>query len=150
MIRTLSLVVALSLANAAQASPADLASAKATIDRVNADWLPALKAKDGDRLAAAYAADGVFVLPNGQAVVGRAAVADLYRKGFAGGRQVLDATLHGDGLAEAAGGLIIEWGHGVSTSVDAGGKTTKSEGPYLTVWKRASDGRWEIVRNLAF
>ena len=140
----------LCLASAARASPADVAAARATIDHANADWLPAMKAQDPERLAADYAPDGVFVLPNGRAVVGKAAIVELYRKQFATGVRVLDGAIHQDGLAEAAGGLIVEWGHGGSTSQDTAGKTSKAEGPYLTVWKRGADGRWAIVRNLVF
>jgi uncharacterized protein (TIGR02246 family) len=144
-------LTALVLALAAPAAAADnLASARATIARANAEWLPAMQAHDADRVAEPYAADGVFVLPNGQTIVGRAAVADFYRKQLAGGRRILKGGVHTDGLGEAAGGLVIEWGHGGLTSVDAAGKETTSSGPYMTVWKKGADGRWAIVRNLIF
>jgi len=134
----------------AQAAPADIASARLAIDRANADWLPAIKAKDAERLAAPYAPEGVFVLPDGRSLVGRAAVADFYRERFAGAARVVDGGIHRDGLAQAAGGLVVEWGHGGSTVIDAAGKTSSREAPYMTVWKRGANGRWAIVRNLAF
>ena len=151
MLRPLPIALSLALlAGAAQASPADVAAATPTIERADADWLPAMKAKDADKLAEAYADDGVFVLANGQTVVGKAAITDFYRKRLADGSRVLDGAILRDGLAEAAGGLILEWGHGGSTRVDATGKTSKSGGPYMTVWKRGADGSWRIVRNLVF
>ena len=145
-----SLALALLWADAAAASPADIAAARPTIDHANADWLPAMKAGDAARVAADYADDGVFVLPNGQAIVGRPAITEFYRKQLAGGRKILSGGIHQDGLGEAAGGLIVEWGHGGSTSVDAAGKQTSASGPYMTVWKKGADGRWAIVRNLIF
>lgn len=151
MTRLLLPIVAFALAaSAAQASPADLAAAKPAIDHANADWLPAMKRKDAEALAADYAPNGLFVLPDGRTLVGRAAVADFYRSRLATAPKVLDGGIHQDGLAEAAGGLIVEWGHGGSTTVDAAGKVSTSEGPYMTVWKKGADGRWQIVRNLVF
>jgi uncharacterized protein (TIGR02246 family) len=143
--------VLLSAAVPAVAAPDDLASATVVIDRVNADWLPAMQAKDGPRIAAAYAPDGVFILPNGEALAGRAAVADFYDKRLATpGVKILDGAIHREGLARAADGLVYEWGRGESTVQTAAGQTVKSGGPYLTVWKRDAAGRWQILRNLAF
>ena len=127
-----------------------VAEARPTIARANADWLPAMQAADADRIAEPYAEDGVFVLADGRTVVGRKAIAQMYRKSLAGGRKVLSGDIHQDGLYPAAGGLVIEWGHAGATSVDAAGKRTVSSGPYMTVWKKGADGRWAIVRNLVF
>jgi uncharacterized protein (TIGR02246 family) len=147
----LALGAAVLLAGAsAAASPADLASARAVIDRVDADWLDAMKAKDAERLAEAYAPDGIFVLSDGKTIVGRAAIADFYRARVAKIGQVLAGGIHRDGVAEGAGGLVYEWGHGGSTTVDAAGHRSTSGGPYLTVWKRDTAGAWVIVRNLVF
>ena len=151
MTRSLAAALALALVtSAAQASPADVAAAKPTIDHANADWLPAMQRKDADALAADYAPNGLFVLPDGRTLVGKAAVADFYRSRLANAPKVVGGGIHQDGLAEAAGGLIVEWGHGGATTVDATGKTSTSEGPYMTVWKKGPDGRWAIIRNLVF
>ncbi|MBS0363571.1 MAG: SgcJ/EcaC family oxidoreductase [Proteobacteria bacterium] len=128
----------------------DLAEARPAIDKANAEWLPAMKAKDAEALAAAYAEDGVFVLPDGREIVGKAAIADFYRGRVAGLAQVLGGGIHHDGMTRARDGLIYEWGHGGATTIDQAGKPTTTNGPYLTVWKRGADGRWAIVRNLVF
>lgn len=138
------------LSTSAVAAPDDLQAARPVIDKANADWLPALRAKDPERLAQAYAEDGVFVLANGQEVVGRAAIVELYRKRVASLAQVLGGGIHHDGMTLGADGLIYEWGHGGATTVDVAGKRTTSDGPFLTVWKREPDGAWRIVRNLVF
>lgn len=143
------LVVALA-ATPGLAAPDDLAAARPTIDRANADWLDAMRAKDAERLAAPYAEDGVFVLANGQEIAGRAAIVDFYRQRLAKLAQVLDGGIHHDGMTRAADGLIYEWGHGGATTVDTAGRRSVTDGPFLTVWKRDARGQWTIVRNLVF
>jgi len=138
------------LATSAMAAPDDLATARPVIERANAEWLGAMKAKNAEALAAPYAEDGVFVLANGQELVGRAAIVDFYRGRMTGLAQVLDGGIHHEGMALARDGLIYEWGHGGATTVDTAGHRSASDGPYLTVWKRQSDGGWAIVRNLVF
>jgi ketosteroid isomerase-like protein len=57
-----------------------------------------------------------------------------------------------EGLVVAGPALIYEWGHGwleMAPAV-AGGEPLRSSGSYLTVWQRATDGHWRIVRNLTF
>jgi uncharacterized protein (TIGR02246 family) len=134
----------------AAAAPNDLAQARRAIEKANADWLPAMKARDAGRLAEAYAEDGVFVLADGREIVGRAAIVAFYRTRLAGLAQVLEGGIHHDGMALGADGLIYEWGHGGATTVNKEGRRSTTDGPYLTVWKRIADGRWAIVRNLLF
>ena len=140
----------IALASSAIAAPDDLDAARPAIDKANADWLPALRARDAEWLAEAYAEDGVFVLGNGQEVVGHEAIVEFYRKRVASLAQVLDGGIHHDGMTLGADGLIYEWGHGGATTVDAAGKRSTSNGPFLTVWKRGADGVWRIIRNLVF
>ena len=146
----LALIATPALSAPESASKSAVDEARPTIARANADWLPAMKAADADRVAEPYAEDGVFVLPDGRTVVGRQAIAEMYRKSLSSGRKVLGGDIHQDGLREAAGGLILEWGHAGTTSVDPSGKRATAAGPYMTVWKKGADGRWAIVRNLVF
>ncbi|HEY3949111.1 SgcJ/EcaC family oxidoreductase [Phenylobacterium sp.] len=134
----------------ALAAPNDLAAAKPAIDKANADWIGAMRARDARALAAPYAEDGVFVLSDGREIVGRKAIIDFYRQRMANVGQVLGGGIHHDGMTLARDGLIYEWGHGGATTLDKAGKRTTSDGPYLTVWKRGADGRWAIIRNLVF
>lgn len=147
----LPLVIALA-AGAAQAATPDeeLASARPVIEAANTGWVPAMRAHDARRVAEAYAEDGLFILPDGRVIVGRAAVQAATEKRFAPGFKVLSGEIKQDGLSSASGGLIIEWGHGGLTSTDATGQTRTSSGPYLTVWKRDASGQWKIIRNLVF
>ena len=150
MIRVL-IVSAAAFAFALPAVAADVpAAARAVMARANADWLPAMQAKDAQRIAEPYAEDGVFVLPNGQTIVGRKTIAEFYARQLGAGRRIVKGGIHTDGVGAAADGLVIEWGHGGATSLDAAGKETTTNGPYMTVWKKGADGRWAIVRNLIF
>ena len=137
-------------AAARDAAARDLAEARPFIEKANTDWLPAMKAKDAEALAAAYAEDGVFVLSDGRQIVGRAAITDFYRQRVASLAQVLDGGIHHDGQTWVRDGLVYEWGHGGSTTIDKAGKRATGGGPYLTVWKRQPGGGWAIVRNLVF
>jgi len=149
-ILTLAFALVLAAGPALSAPKSSVDEARPTIAKANADWLPAMQAADAARVTEPYANDGVFVLPNGQAVVGKTAIEAMYRKSLSGGRKVVGGDIHQDGLREAAGGLILEWGHAGTTRLDAAGKRTTSAGPYMTVWKKGADGRWAIVRNLVF
>lgn len=120
------------------------------MDQVDAEWLGAMQAGDADRLAAPYAADAVFVTPTGRVVVGREAIADLYRTGFANGSKVVRGGIHRDGAQPGGFGFVYEWGHGGATRRETDGREVTHEGPYLTVWRRDPTGTWKIIRNMAF
>lgn len=128
----------------------DLASAVPVMDQVDADWLQAMKAGDAERLAAPYARDAVFVTTTGRVVIGREAIAALYRAGAVDGRKVVNGGIHRDGAQPGGFGLVYEWGHGGATRRQADGREVTHEGPYLTVWRRDPAGTWQIIRNMAF
>jgi uncharacterized protein (TIGR02246 family) len=133
-------------APAAGAVPAD---ARAAIERANNDWLPAMKRQDARAIAEVYADDGVFVLPSGDSVKGRAAIEQLMRDRFSRTGPVVGGTLTQDTLV-AAGSMIYEWGH---AEIAMGGRANLSASRvtarYLTVWQRDASGRWRIIRNLS-
>ena len=145
------IVIALAAGVAQAATPEEeLASARPVIEAANTDWVPAMKAHDAKRVAEAYAENGLFILPDGRVIVGRAAIEAATEKRFTPGFKVVSGEIKQDGLGYAAGGLIIEWGHGGLTSTDDTGKTRTAAGPYMTVWKRDGSGQWKIIRNLVF
>jgi uncharacterized protein (TIGR02246 family) len=144
----LTLFAAAAVATADPACAARVAEAQPAIDHANHDWLRAMKAGDAAAIAAAYAEDGLFVLPDGQVLRGRAAVQAFYaaagkRSALAGGGI---STL---GLACADRDLVHEWGEGEVRTVGDDGAEEVRRASYLTVWRKV-DGAWRIVRNLAF
>jgi uncharacterized protein (TIGR02246 family) len=146
--------LALSIAGSALAQDAapdaEIASARPAIEAANDGWIPAMNAHDAASIASAYAEDGLFVLPDGTTIRGKAAIQALMEKRYTPGFKVLGGGLVQDGLRSIQSGLILEWGHGGLTSTDATGKTRTSSGPYMTVWKRDPAGQWKIIRNLVF
>lgn len=143
------LILAAAIAAADPRCSALVAEAHPTIEHANSDWVRALKAGDAAAIAEAYAEDGVFVLPDGTTVKGRAAVQQLYAGQAKAAASILGGGIETKGVACSADGLIYEWGEGGLRLKGADGGETRRGGPYLTVWKRI-DGRWRIVRNLAF
>jgi uncharacterized protein (TIGR02246 family) len=129
-----------------------LASARPEVEAANAAWLPGLKSHDAAAVAAAYADSGLFILPDGSVIRGRAAVAAMYSARFQRQRPIRAGGIIQDGISVAGPALVFEWGHGwvEMEPQAAGGPPVRSGGTYLTVWQRSADGHWRIVRNLSF
>jgi uncharacterized protein (TIGR02246 family) len=124
------------------------AEARTTIAAANAEWIPALKKRDAEAVAAPYAEDGVFVAATGDVFKGRSAIAHMMRDRFAAMGTVVSGTLVQDGLTWQ-GGSIYEWGHADLELAGDGAAPRHSRGRYLTVWRQGANGRWEIARNLS-
>ena len=129
-----------------------LASARPEIDAATAAWLPGLRRRDADAIAAAYADSGLFVAGDGTVTRGRAAVARMYAARFPRLRTIRAGAVVQDGLTVLGPARIAEWGHAWLELAPerAGEPPTRSGGTYLTVWEREADGHWRIARNLAF
>jgi uncharacterized protein (TIGR02246 family) len=144
------MILFLAVALAAAAQPDPVAAARPAIDKANDEWLPALKAGDADTLVAAYDEKGVFILPDGREIAGKAAIRQMYADGAGPGRKVLGGALHSDGAAAAGPDRVYEWGHADVQVAGPDGTARTQGGAYLTVWQREPDGAWRIVRNLVF
>lgn len=123
--------------------------ARPAIEHANGDFVRALQARDAEAIAAAYADEGLFVLPDGKVIAGRGAVRDLYAAAAAATPPVLSGAIETEGLACGGRDLLYEWGRGRLTVRGPDGAETERGGPYLTVWRRIGT-EWKIVRNLAF
>jgi len=130
--------------------PAVSAEADAAIRAANAQWLPAMKRRDVAAILAPYAEDALFVTSRGEALRGRASIADLYRKRLAAIAAVTGGDIVSDGRVVAASDLVYEWGHASLLLTRKDGTQAKGGGPYLTVWRRDSSGHWLIIRNVVF
>ena len=128
---------------------ATVRAASPTIDRANAEWEEAIRSGDAEVMARPYAEDGLFILPDGNAVRGRAAIREMYAH-RAPGVHVLEAHLHSGGRVAPAPGVVYEWGDAAMRVQRADGTTAERTGRYLTVWQLDPSGAWTIVRNIAF
>lgn len=132
---------------ASNTEQAILASAKRTILSVNADWVVAMRAGDAHRATMAYARDAIFVTRDGRVLTGREEIEKFVAERMVYGPMLLDGSLDDDGL-QVAGAQVYEWGHSALKWKSAEGKLQSTAGHFLTVWRRAPDGHWEIIRNL--
>jgi uncharacterized protein (TIGR02246 family) len=142
------LVAVAFIAQALEKTDDEVADAMTTIQRANSDWSRAMKSADADVIAEPYAVNGVFITADGDSVRGRMAIRDLYRARLSGKAKVVSATIEHRGAARGDNGLVFEWGVGTVTSQSAAGHLDTRGGPYLTVWRRGENGKWEIIRNV--
>lgn len=120
----------------------------ATIDSVDADWLPAMRDRDAARIVAPYDSAGVFVTADGAAIRGRDSITALYRTRVAGIAHVYGGGIVREGTCAASDSLVYEWGHGQLDFADSAGTRRRSGSRFLTVWRRTMSGAWRIVRNI--
>jgi uncharacterized protein (TIGR02246 family) len=144
------LAIALAAAPGLAGPREDVAAAAPVIDAVNADWIPAMRAKDAARVGAAYASDAVNISSAGQVIEGHDAFVARLRKQFDAGMTVSGGSIRRQGLEPLSPGLLLEWGEAGFDARMADGREVKAMGPYVTVWRRAADGRWSIIRNQSF
>ena len=124
-----------------------LADAAPYIDRANDEWTRAIVTGDAEILSAPYAADGIFITPDGRAIRGKAAVRAMY--GDRSARvKVLSASIRSDGRAAHDPENVYEWGT-ARMRVEDGNVIRQASGRYLTAWHREGK-KWVIARNIAF
>jgi len=124
-----------------------LASAAPFIDKANSDWSRAIVTGNAAILSAPYAADAVFIGPDGTAIHSKAGVRTMYGRRPAK-VQVLNASIKSDGRAAADPNDVYEWGTARLT-VKRGKTIVERSARYLTVWHRTGKS-WLITRNIAF
>lgn len=124
-----------------------VASAAPFIDRANSEWEHAIVTGDAEVLSAPYAANGVFIAPDGTAIHGKAGVRTMYGRRPKDAK-VLDARIHSDGRVAADADEVYEWGS-AQMKVQRKGKVRYAVGRYLTVWHRTGK-KWLITHNIAF
>ena len=148
MVRTIAAGVLLGFLGSAAGGPLPSGDPRLdrAIEKANSDWAAAMKAGEIEPIVRAYMDDGVFVTVDGSSIRGKAAIADFYRErfrknGFALGTKIMPRRVVVDG------NLAYEWGYGEVT-VSKDGKPATNGGPYLTVWRKQTDGDWKILRNV--
>jgi uncharacterized protein (TIGR02246 family) len=114
--------------------------------KANSEFLVAVKTGDAATIAAPYADNGVFVLADGTCIQGRTEIEKMYRTGFEKSGPPSSSTLDSKNVI-LDGDVAYEAGNAQVTVIKEGKPVTRTS-RYLTVWQRAADGEWKIIRNI--
>ena len=141
------ILIAISLALAhAIAAPSGDTKLDSAIQKANSEFITATKTGDAATIAAPYADNAVFVLPDGTSIQGRAEIEKMYRTRFEQSTPPNSTKLDSKNVI-LDGNIAYELGNAEVTVIKEGKPVTRAS-RYLTVWQRAADGEWKIVRNI--
>jgi ketosteroid isomerase-like protein len=121
------------------------ASTLLTLAKIRETWVLDLHTKQLEPILKLYAIDAVFLQPNGDRIIGGAAIRNLFQNIMATFNS--DLTLHSQNL-ETSGDLAYDSGEFQEslTTVATGAKIT-TKGGYIIIYKRQQDGVWQIVQH---
>ena len=122
------------------------ASTTVTLAKIREAWVYDLRTKQLEPILKFYAPDAVFLLPSGDRITGSAALRTLFQNIMATFHS--DLTLHSQNL-ETSGDLAYDSGdfQETLTTIATGAKIT-SKGSYIIIFKRQSNGGWQIVQHV--
>jgi len=105
-----------------------------------------LRTKQLEPILKFYAPDAAFLQPDGERIVGSAALRMLFQTIMASFNS--DLTLHSQNL-EASGDLAYDSGDFQETLTNiATGAKIESKGSYVIIYKRQANGAWQIVQHV--
>ena len=142
----LALFLALLLLAVAPAPAADLKADEARIRALIDEWLDAVAAKDADRTASFYAADGLLMPQGAPAAIGTAAVATAWAGLYAMKDFSLTFAPSSITVAEA-GDMAFDIGTYELSFTGEDGKKVVDHGKYVVVWKKV-DGDWKAAADI--
>src|SRR5205085_4622097 len=129
------LLIATSLALAHSiAAPSGDAKLDRAIQKANSEFLTAVKTGDAATIAAPYAEDAVFVLPDGTCIQGRAEIQKMYRTRFEHSGPPNSTELDSRNVI-LDGNVGYESGKAEVTAMKEGKPITRTS-RYLTIWQR--------------
>lgn len=118
----------------------------ANLAKIREGWVQDLHAKQLEPILKFYAPDAAFLQPNGDRIVGSAALRSLFQNIMASFTS--DLTLHSRNL-EASGDLAYDSGDFEESLTNlATGAKIASKGSYVVIYKRQPDGNWKIVQHV--
>lgn len=142
----ITIVTAIIIACLTAASASTAASSQTSVERTiahdNAAYVDAFIHQDAAAIGAMYAPDGVYVGAGGRTVKGREAIESTMRAAFAKQRLISGTCL--TDRVDLTAGEAWETGH-CDYLVSKNGKTSKSGGRYLTLWRIDPSGSMTIL-----
>lgn len=140
------IIAVLCTACSRKANPASIQRDIAALSALRLDLDAAINAGDGERVAALFTHDAVYLEPDAPAVIGRTALTTLLQTAYgttSSSRPKGRRTAH---EVKVAGDWAFEWGQLEAIRPEVGGPSTWIDGKYLHVYQRQDNGRWEIAR----
>lgn len=128
-------------------APIDPVAARKAIESANQDFIVALKKNDAKAIADTFEPDAVLLPPGADAVHGREAIARFFADFTA--HAVIDETSSITLDVAVAASTAYETGLYTMTTHVGGAAPFADHGKYLCVWKRDSDGRWRVARDIS-
>ena len=128
------------------AAPSGDARLDSAIQKANSEFLTATKTGDAATIAAPYADNAVFIQADGTCIQGHAEIEKMYRTRFEQSGPPNSSKLDSKNVI-LDGNVAYESGNAEITVVKEGKPVTRAS-HYLTIWQRAADGEWKIVRNI--
>jgi uncharacterized protein (TIGR02246 family) len=128
------------------AAPSGDARLDSAIQKANSEFLTATKMGDAATIAAPYADNAVFVLSDGTCIQGRTEIEKMYRTRFEQSGPSNSTKLDSKNVI-LDGDVAYESGNAEITVMKEGKPLTRTS-RYLTIWQRAVNGEWKIVRNI--
>jgi uncharacterized protein (TIGR02246 family) len=111
----------------------------------SARWLQAVRTADVDRIAAFYAADGSFLVPNAPLARGREMVRAVWSQLLAAPNLALRWSASSIEVARA-GDMACEIGT-YELAMDGPAGRIEDDGKYVVVWRK-TDGGWEVAADI--
>ena len=111
----------------------------------SARWLQAVRTADVDRIAAFYAADGSFLVPNAPLARGREMVRAVWSQLLAAPNLALRWSASSIEVARG-GDMACEIGT-YELSMDGPAGRIEDDGKYVVVWRK-TDGGWEVAADI--
>ena len=122
------------------------ASTLATLAKIREAWVQDLRTKQLEPILMFYAPNAAFLQPNGERIVGSAALHTLFQNIMATFNS--DLMLNSKNL-ETSGELAYDRGDFEETLTNiASGAKISSKGSYVIIYKRQSNGSWRIVQHV--
>ena len=119
--------------------------ARASIEKANAAFSEAFERGDLAALAALYTHDAIVFPPGGEMVKGRQAIEEFWKATRESG--VRSAMLTTVDVGES-GDLAHEVGTVLLTIQPEGKEPATVSAKYVVVWKRQTDGSWQLHRDI--
>jgi ketosteroid isomerase-like protein len=144
MRKLLSLILMFLVVLSARAQDNEVTIKAAVEDRYK-EWIAAANKKDAEALTNLYDENAVLMPPREEAVLGKAAIGEWYKKFVADPHFVPFTETFESNSFHVVGDIAIDTAD-FDGDVTRSGKQIHFHGKTLLVWKKQKDGSWKIFR----